>query len=302
MPFWPYPALFASFLVNARFVWFIVITLMSLWWFGWSGTVFLSSTRVIFAAAFDRMLPEGVSYIEPRTRTPIIALMLMVIPALIISFLYAYNIFSFVTLVLDATLVIAVTFWGTTLAAMILPWRSKEVYDGSPIAKYKMPSWLSYLMMLVFAIGGLYLIYTSFKYALTVLTNMVGLESLTVAMVLVVAMLTVVNAAVIVWLIYYLGKRILAGDRMPLITLASIVFFLFLDWLLVEWFWDPHVYDAATQSFAPATYAIGWSNATSMLFMIINYAVAAGIYLFFSYYRRRQGIDVNKVYKAIPVE
>ena len=37
---------------------------MSLWWFGWSGTVFLSSTRVIFAAAFDRLLPEKVAEVE----------------------------------------------------------------------------------------------------------------------------------------------------------------------------------------------------------------------------------------------
>ena len=297
LPFWPYPAFLASFLVNSRAIQFIVIALMSLWWFGWSGTVFLSSTRVIFAAAFDRMLPEGVSYIEPRTRTPIIALMLMVIPALIISVLYAYNFFSFTTLVLDSTLVISVTFWGTTLAAIILPWRSKEVYDSSPIAKYKMPSWLGYLMTLIFVVGGIYLIYTSFSYGWTVLTNLVGLDSLTVAMALVVALLTVVNAGVIIWLVYYISKRILAGEKMPLVTLAGIVFFLFLDWLLVEWFWDPHV-----PPFDFAYYAIGWKNATSMLFMIFNYAAAAVIYLFFSNYRKRHGIDVNKVYKAIPVE
>jgi hypothetical protein len=64
---------------------FIVILLMSMWWFGWSGTVFLSSTRVIFAAALDRMLPEWVTTIEPRSRTPIAALLLMVIPGLIVG-------------------------------------------------------------------------------------------------------------------------------------------------------------------------------------------------------------------------
>jgi amino acid transporter len=74
--------------------------------------VFLSSTRVIFAAAFDRMLPEWVSKIESRTRTPVNALLLMVIPSVIISILYAYNIWKMQSIVLDATLVIAITFSG----------------------------------------------------------------------------------------------------------------------------------------------------------------------------------------------
>jgi len=299
LPFWPYPALFAAFMVKSRALQFIIILLMSLWWFGWSGTVFLSSTRVIFAAAFDRMLPEWVSTVEPRTRTPIVALMLMVVPSIIISFLYAYNIFDFQTLVLDATLVIAVTFLGTTVAAIILPWRNKEVFDGSPIAKFKAPSWLGWLLILVLVVGGVYLIYSSFNYMITVLTNVgaIGIDTLTWLMVLVVAALTIVNAGVIVWLVYYVGKRILGGELMPLVTLAGIVFFLFLDWLLVEWFWDPHV-----PPFDFPLYAIGWSNASSMLFMIFNYALAAVIYFGFSAYRRRQGIDVSKVYQNIPVE
>jgi amino acid transporter len=111
-PFWPYPALFAAFMVNSRVIQFLVVALMSLWWFGWSGTVFLSSTRVIFAAAFDRMLPEWVSKVTSGSQTPVYALLLMVIPSAIVSYLYAYNIFGFQGLALDATLVIAVTFLG----------------------------------------------------------------------------------------------------------------------------------------------------------------------------------------------
>jgi amino acid transporter len=291
LPFWPYPALFATFMVQNRVVMFIVILLMSLWWFGWSGTVFLSSTRVIFAAAFDRMLPEGASYVEPRTRTPVTALLLMVIPGLIVAYLFAYNIRNFQTLTLVSTLVIVMTFLGTTIAGIILPWRSKDVYEGSPIAKFKVPSWLGYLAMLLFLAGGLYMIYQSFSYGIPVLTDLGSLDTLTAFMALVVGVLTLVNAVVILWLLYYVGKRILGGDKMPLITFAGLIFFLFLDWLLIEWFWDPN-----------ALYGIGWSNVNSMSFMIILYSIAAAIYFGFSAYRRRQGIDVNKVYEEIPVE
>jgi amino acid transporter len=300
LPFWPYPVLFAAFLTKSTALQFLVVFLMSLWWFGWSGTVFLSSTRVIFAAAFDRMLPEWVSAVEPRTRTPINALLLMVIPSVIVSILYSYKIWSFNTLALDATLVIAVTFLGSTLAAIILPWKQKEVFDGSPIARFKVPSWLGWLAMLFFAAGALYLVYISAQYAMSVIGGVgaAGLGTpLTWFIVAVVTLLTVVNAAMLLWLLYYVGKRILAGAPMPLITLAGLVFMVFLDWLLVEWLWDPHV-----PPFDFAYYAIGWKNVSSMVFMLFNYGLAAAIYFGFNAYRRRQGIDVEKVYKEIPVE
>ena len=299
MPFWPYPALFAAFMTTSPIIQFLVILLMSLWWFGWSGTVFLSSTRVIFAAAFDRMLPEWVSKVEPRTRTPINALLLMVIPSVIISILYAYKIFNFQSLVLDATLVIAVTFLGTTVAGIILPWRQKDVFEGSPIAKFKVSSWLGWLVTILYAVGAIYLIITSGRYAMTVLGGLsaIGANTLTWFIVIAVSILTLINAVLLVWVLYYVGTKLLAGSKMPLVTLAGLIFMFFLDWLLVEWLWDPHV-----PPFDFAYYAIGWSNVSSMLFMLFNYGLAAAIYFGFNAYRRKQGIDVDKVYKEIPVE
>jgi basic amino acid/polyamine antiporter, APA family len=136
LPVWPYPALFASFLTTNRLLQFLVLALMSLWWFGWSGTVFLSSTRVIFAAAFDRLLPEKVAEVDERTGTPIYALLMMVLPSVVVAYLFSYNIASFQSLTLCSTLVIAVTYLGTTVAAIVLPYRKPELYKASPIAKY----------------------------------------------------------------------------------------------------------------------------------------------------------------------
>jgi hypothetical protein len=95
----------------------------------------------------------------------------------------------------------------------------------------------------------------------------------------------------LVWVAYYVIRKLLAGEKFPLVTVAGLVFFAFLDWLLIEWFWDPGY-----------LYGIGWQNTTSMLFMIIMYVLAAAIFFGFSAYRRRQGIDIDKVYKEIPVE
>src|SRR3954466_15610976 len=131
----PYPGTMAAFLMGSPILQFILITLLSLWFFGWVGSVFLSSTRVIFATAFDRVLPEWAAKVG-RNGVPYAALALMLIPSIPISYLYAYNA-DFTSWTLDATLVIAITFLGSTVAAAILPWRKPEIYNASPIARYR---------------------------------------------------------------------------------------------------------------------------------------------------------------------
>jgi amino acid transporter len=215
---WPYPALLAMFLTTNPILQFIVVLAMSMWFFGWAGTIFLSSTRVIFAAAFDRLLPEAIASIEPRTRTPIWALVLMVVPGLIVSYLYVYNQFNFASLTLASTLVIAVTYLGSTIAAILLPYTKKDLYEASPIAKYK--------------VAGI-----------------------------------------------------------PLITVAGAIFALFLIFLLYEWIFDPG-----------NLYGISFRNTSSVIFMGAMYLLAVVIYVVAKMVRKSQGVDLNLVYKEIPVE
>jgi len=218
LPVWPYPALLAAFLTTNKVLQFIVVVLMSLWWFGWSGTVFLSSTRVIFAAAFDRLLPEKVAEVNERTGTPVNALLLMVIPSVFIAYMFNYNVANFQSLTLASTLVIAVTFLGTTIAAIILPYRKPALYKASPIAKY----------------------------------NVLGI---------------------------------------PLITVAGVIFGGFLVFLLYQWIFDPN-----------GLYGIGITNTSSIIYMLSMYVLAAVIYFGFKSYRKRAGIDMDKVQAEIPVE
>ena len=132
---WPYPGLLAASFLGSPVLQFLLIAILSLWFFGWVGTVFLSSTRVIFAAAFDRALPESVAKVD-RNGVPYVALLLMLIPGIGLGALYAYSA-DFQTYTLAATLVIAVTFLGSAVSAAVLPWRRREIYAASPIARYR---------------------------------------------------------------------------------------------------------------------------------------------------------------------
>src|SRR5712692_3259097 len=133
---WPYPVMYAGWLVSNHLFQALLILVMGLWFFGWAGTLFLSSTRVIFAAAFDRVLPAWAANISAKRRVPYGSLALMIVPSLVISAIYAYRP-TFTSVFLDATAVLALTFLATVVAAIILPWRRKDLYDASPIAHYK---------------------------------------------------------------------------------------------------------------------------------------------------------------------
>jgi APA family basic amino acid/polyamine antiporter len=209
---WPYPGLFAAFFFESPVLQVLLVGLLALWFFGWVGTVFLSSTRVVFATAFDRVLPEAVAKTS-RNGVPYVALALMLIPSIPISYLYAFT-ENFITYTLDATLVIAITFLGSAIAAAVLPWRKPEIYNASPIARY----------------------------------NVLGI---------------------------------------PLVTVAAVAFAVFLVFCLVKWITDP-------------VYAV--NNPQSLVYMLILYGVALGLYVGFRLYRRAQGMDLKMVYSEIPEE
>jgi amino acid transporter len=136
VPIWGFPGLLASYLIDSHLVQAIIVIAFGAWWLGWTGTLFLSSTRMIFAAAFDRVLPEWAARVSDRG-VPWGALALIMVPSIVLSYLYAYQAATFYPLTLDATLVIAVTFLGSSIAATILPYWKPDIYNASPVARYK---------------------------------------------------------------------------------------------------------------------------------------------------------------------
>ncbi|MGH3413119.1 MAG: APC family permease [Marmoricola sp.] len=213
IPVWSYPPLLVSFLIPTAPLRALFLLAFGAWFIGWVGTLFLSSTRVIFAVAFDRILPERFSDVTTRHHVPVWGLLLMLVPAFVVGALYAYT-DEFKTFVLDATLVIAITFFGSLVAAAILPWRKRELFENSPVSRYR-----------------------------------------------------------------------LAG--VPVSTICAVLAAAFMGWNIYEWLTNP-VY--------------GVNNATSLIFMGAMYVLAIVIYVVSKLVRRRQGIDLDVVYKEIPVE
>ena len=147
IPIWGYPPLLVSFLIDNRIFQIGMVIVFGAWFLGWSGTLFLSSTRMIFAAAFDRVLPEAAARVSDERHVPWVALLLIMVPSVVVSAVYAYWT-PFASYTLDASLVIAVMFFGTAIAATILPWWKPNLYRNSPIARY------SILGIPLISIGG----------------------------------------------------------------------------------------------------------------------------------------------------
>jgi basic amino acid/polyamine antiporter, APA family len=213
---WPYPVMLAGWLVDNHLFQVLLIAAMGLWFFGWAGTLFLSSTRVIFAAAFDRVLPEWAANISAKRRVPYGSLILMIVPSLVVSAIWAYQP-TFQGIFLWATGVIAITFLGTVVAAAILPWRRKDIFENSPIARFR--------------VAGI-----------------------------------------------------------PVITITGVVSAIFLVFMLAEWSFN-------------AVYGTSFSlNSASPIYFGLTYLAAIVIYLVARTVRKRQGIDLSRIHREIPVE
>jgi amino acid transporter len=96
---------------------------------------FLVTTRSLFAWSFDRILPEKVSEVSPKTRSPLIATVIVLIVALIYLALIVWGSSNFLSLLYTAGLAELLTFMVVAIAGIIFPFRRKAMYEGSSINK-----------------------------------------------------------------------------------------------------------------------------------------------------------------------
>jgi len=100
---------------------------------------YIGMTRVMVAMSFDRLLPEWISRVSERFRTPVNAHVVYFVAS--IPVIWLYNTFSYgdstwTSLTLGVTFACGYVFVATALAGAILPFRAKAAYDASPGSKY----------------------------------------------------------------------------------------------------------------------------------------------------------------------
>lgn len=118
---------------------------------------YIGMTRVMVAMSLDRLLPEAVSRVSDRLRTPVNAHVIYFVASLPVIWLYnnfAYGegdgTVTWASLTLGVTFACGYVFIGTALAGALLPFRAKALYEASPGASYKVAG-----IPLVTIVGGL---------------------------------------------------------------------------------------------------------------------------------------------------
>jgi APA family basic amino acid/polyamine antiporter len=97
--------------------------------------ILLLLTRCVFAWAFDRIVPLAFAKVSDRTHAPTWATVLLVL----ITWLGLYlSLFAPITLLVNFMLLMVTAYSVSTLAAAILPFHKKKIFENSPrIVNYK---------------------------------------------------------------------------------------------------------------------------------------------------------------------
>jgi amino acid transporter len=139
---------------------------------------YIGMTRVMLAMSFDRLLPEWVSRVHDRLRTPVNAHLIYFLAS--VPVIWLYNTFAYgegddavtwTSLTLGVTFACGYVFVATALAGALLPFRAKAAYEASPGAKYTVGGFplltLVGLLGAAFGVVFLYLFLTNEQLGLT---------------------------------------------------------------------------------------------------------------------------------------
>jgi amino acid transporter len=136
LPVPPFFGFFAALTGGSAIMIWIAFILFVAWYVMWIPNVPLGGTRVMVAMSFDKILPEWVGKVNRRTHTPINAIMAFTALGLVAIALYSFST-SFVTYTVGLLVMGITAFAVTMIAAILFPFRKKEMYESTGVARHK---------------------------------------------------------------------------------------------------------------------------------------------------------------------
>lgn len=126
-----YPELMG--IASGSAVWSVIMTLgFAAALLIWIPQTLMLVSRSMFAWSFDRIMPDKLSAVEPRTRSPLVTIGIVMVLALGSTAIWAFTKwFSALSVELGLTFTLAIT----AIGGMLLPFRQKEMVDASPYAR-----------------------------------------------------------------------------------------------------------------------------------------------------------------------
>lgn len=144
----PYFTLLAGILTDNVLLTTLVVAAFVAWIYFWVPAELIYAQRTMVAWSFDRLGPEKLGYVSPRFHTPVVAIFVTILLSLFFMWVIAYTTYG--TLVLIYGVLIC---WGVTMAGgIVFPWRRREMYERSPVARWRLGS---IPLMSIFCAGAL---------------------------------------------------------------------------------------------------------------------------------------------------
>jgi len=161
LPTIPGAYLFAGIMSPSPILNLIILVAQICWNFAFTTVLLMVIIRNMFAWAFDRVIPTSLADVSRRFRSPVKATILAFIISIIFLYIYVYT--DIFVLLVNFIMAVSIAFIIPGIAGIVFPFRARELYQQSPIAKFKVgPIPLISIAGFISAIFFAVLVYTSY--------------------------------------------------------------------------------------------------------------------------------------------
>jgi amino acid transporter len=105
--------------------------------FGIANVVFVNAARVMMAMGLDGLLPRFFSEVNPRTHTPVLAVTLWSLLALVVAAVFSFKPDWQTTVLLGGAITSVLVVGVSCLAGALLPYRAPGIYRSAPVSRYE---------------------------------------------------------------------------------------------------------------------------------------------------------------------